>query len=384
MNVLVRTGVNRPTAQQEFLLQAALLKGPESLRSWETWISGNPIDFLDIGAQRLLPLLYRNLRAQGVSHPALTTCKGIYRRAWYQNQILFHEMIPLIRSFHEEGIHTLVLKGAALVAGYYKDPGLRPMDDFDLLVPVAGILPAIHHLKELKWHPRNALDAITEANLPYKRAIHLRSPSGSQLDLHCHILFETPEKDADGDFWKAAVPATLVDAPVRILNPSDQLLHACVHGLMWNPVPSLRWIADAHVILQTAPTLDWDRLLEQAERCEVVLSVGEALQYVSRLLHAPVPSDVLERLKHIPVSHWDRRQYEAFNRSLGLLGNLPKRWHVYAHRFAGDSRGVRRLWGFLRFLKFFWKLDSVLQVPPYAFGRGVRRLGNRLFGTPVD
>ena len=38
--------------------------------------------------------------------------------------------------------------------------------------------------------------------------------------------------------------------PVFTLDPTDQLFHTCAHGVKWEPVPSLRWIVDAAMILK--------------------------------------------------------------------------------------------------------------------------------------
>src|SRR5207249_2194179 len=108
---------------------------------------------LDPGSKRLLPQLYRNLQAQAVKHPLLGKFKDAYRRTWRDNQILFYQVSALLRSFHSIGIETIVLKGAALALLHYKDAGLRPMNDFDVMIHVGQRTAAIHTMKELGWVP---------------------------------------------------------------------------------------------------------------------------------------------------------------------------------------------------------------------------------------
>jgi hypothetical protein len=373
-----------PTEQQEWLLKAALLKGPESIQSWEKWINGTDINSLDLGSQRLLPLLFNNLHSQNISHPILNKFKGVYRQTWYRNQMLFKEMSSVIRSFHEAGIETMVIKGAALVIVHYKDIGLRPMDDFDLLVPSQKIIPAIDQLKQLKWRTKFPLDKLTDNNIPYQRAFHFRGPSGHNLDLHRHIQFESLEANADQDFWDGSIPILAGGMQTLALNPTDQLLHTCVHGLMWNEVPPLRWVADAVMILRTTRVINWERLLIQSEKWGVCLTMRETLQYLSSQMHAPVPAQFLNRFQKITITDLDRMEFKVYNHPPGLTGQLPKRWYIYSSRFVKASGILQRLLGFPRFLQHFWTLDSLALVPFHAMGRGLHRLGSLLFGLPGD
>src|SRR5207237_7629349 len=97
-----------PTREQERLLRAALLRGPLALEAWDEWKAGADMDPLDAGSYRLLPQLYRNLHRQGVDEPVLVLFRGIYRRTWYENQLRFHQLAGLLRSFRDAGIDTMV------------------------------------------------------------------------------------------------------------------------------------------------------------------------------------------------------------------------------------------------------------------------------------
>jgi hypothetical protein len=125
------SGGFRPTARQELLLRAALLPTAEAGAAWSEWAAGPAMDNLDEGSYRLLPLVYRNLKAQRIQHRLMGTLKGLYRRAWCENQLLFHRTVGVLESLRKAGIPTLLLKGAALALEYYKDLGARPMSDLD-------------------------------------------------------------------------------------------------------------------------------------------------------------------------------------------------------------------------------------------------------------
>jgi hypothetical protein len=186
-----QTGGCWPTAQQELLLRAALLPGAAAQAAWQQWRTEVDVeeDHLDLGSFRLLPLVYHNLHKQGIDDPLMGRLKGMHRRAWVMNQLQFQACTQVLQSFHAAGIATLVLKGAALLCRYYPDQGVRPMGDFDVLVPKRQVVQAIEVLDQLGWqpvgHPREGL---TPDYFAIRHAQGFANPTGRQLDLHWHVL----------------------------------------------------------------------------------------------------------------------------------------------------------------------------------------------------
>lgn len=239
-----------PSPQQELLLRASLLKGRDAIEAWIEWKSGVDIEHLDPGSHRMLPLLYRNLQTHGIEDPSMGIYKGVYRQTWYKNQMLFHAIASLLRSFHDADIQTLILKGAALTVLTYKDYGLRPMNDFDVLIRMEDVLPAIGLLQRLGWA---AMDfEPTEEYISVSYSHGFKNGKGQEFDLHWHVLSQSREINADDDFREGTITAIIHDVATHALNPTDQLLHICVHGARWNYTPPFRWVADAMSILNSA------------------------------------------------------------------------------------------------------------------------------------
>lgn len=367
-----------PTRQQELLLRAALLQGKDAIDAWHEWKSNVDIDRLDQGSRRLLPLLYRNLRAHGVKDPLMNRFKGIYRLTWYENQMLFHNMATLLRSFHNAGIQTMLLKGAALTLLHYRDYGLRPLGDFDVLVHTEQALAAISLLRKLGWIPKSrSPEAFTETYISVTKAHHFEDAAGRTLDLHWHVLPECCSANADDDFWHGAVLTKIHDVPTHALNPTDQLLHACVHGARWNPVPPFRWVADAMMIMKTSQSeLDWDRLITQAPKCRLILPLRDTLSYLRDVFDAPIPLAVSQSLQNMPTSKIEHVEYEARTRPSELVGPLRGLWFHYLRysRLVSDGSLQHKLIGFPVVLQHIWGADHLWQVPFYAIFKGMRRI----------
>ncbi len=352
-----------PTAQQELLLRAALLKGPGAIEAWKEWKSDVEVEELDPGSYRMLPLLYRNLQVHGIKDPSLGKYKGVYRQTWYKNQVLFHAIALLLRSFHDAGIETMTLKGAALVSLYYKDYGLRPMNDFDLLIHMNQVSAAMNLLRALGWTPMDFEPADKYMSVSYSHGF--RNGKGQEIDLHWHVLSQCREANADDDFWEGASETRFHDVPTCVLNPTDQLLHTCIHGARWNYTPPFRWVADTSIILDTSQSeISWNRLIEQSRKRRLVLPLRETLNYLKDLVAAPIPSEVLRRICDLPVSKNERIEHM-------VNINPPTRWTAMLDlwcqhsRLAGDTMLLNKLVSFPSFLRHIWG-RSLWKVPLYG------------------
>ena len=342
------------------------------------WKSSVDIDRLDQGSLRLLPLLYWNLRTHGVKDPLMNRFKGVYRLTWYENQMLFHNMATLLRSFHNAGIQTMILKGVALTLLHYRDYGLRPLGDFDVLVHTEQALAAISLLRKLSWTPKSrSLEAFTETYISVTTGHGFKNTAGREFDLHWHVLPECCYANADDDFWDGAVLTKIHDVPTYALNPTDHLLHVCVHGAKWSPVPPIRWVADAMMIVKTSQSeLDWDRLITQAEQRRLILPLGDALNYLRDVFDAPIPLAIPQSLQNMPTSQIERIEYEARTHSPELVGPLRALWFHYLRysRLVGEASLQHKLIRFPTVLQHIWGADHLWQVPFYAIFKGMRRI----------
>ncbi len=286
-----------PTAAQELILRAALLEGPAALQAWEDWKGVSNLDSLDFGTHRMLPLVYHNLRAQGAADAVLAKLKSVHRYYFYSNQVILHRGAAMLRLFRSAGIRTMVLKGAALVSQYYEQRGLRPMQDFDIVVPRADALRAMKILRNNGWMPVGCDNP--EQFIPVRHAMPFKNEQGHMMDLHWSILWECQGWGDVEDYWSRAVPVVIGEEQSLALDATDQLLHILWHGARWNEVPPIRWVADAMMVLKTErQNIEWDRLLECVERHRLRLLVGDALEYLNRNFDASVPSVVLRWLRN--------------------------------------------------------------------------------------
>ena len=353
----------RPTEEQELILTASLLSGEPAVEAWHQWKSKADIDHLDQGSFRLLPLLYRNMSSHEVQDSAMNKLKGVYRLTWYKNQVLLRHMALLLRNYHESGIETMVLKGAALTLLYYKDYGLRPMGDLDILVHTDQALPAINVLERSGWTPREF--SPTKEYISTRYSHGFVDGNGRELDLHWHLMPECCSSNADDDFWESALTSSLHGIPVQTLSHTHQLLHTCIHGSKWNAVSPCRWVADAVMLIRHAQSeIDWNDLLAQAAERHVILPLRDTLQYLHDRFHAPIPKSVMKQMRSTPVPEIERIEYTISIKPRTYWTAILELWCTHT-RLMENTGMPERLIKFPGFLQRIWGV-ALWKLPFYG------------------
>ena len=296
-----------------------------ALAAWETWKERNDVGSVDRGAKRLLPLVYRRLIELRIDDPDLGRLKDLYLHAWYRNQVKFRWAAEAVGSLREAGLDVMLLKGAALLSLHYRDAGVRPMEDVDLLVRTEAARTALDVLAGLGWSP--VTTAPREVFLAVRHAEALARPDGAMLDLHWNAL---RQPGSDSAFWEASVETSIGGQTVRALCATDELLFASVHGAAWDPVPPVRWAADALTVLGAAEgAIDWDRLAAEARTRRLTAALAEALAYLRERFAAAVPATVVAELRSTRKRPHERIGYRAALASPSPLRTLCIFWDQY-------------------------------------------------------
>ncbi|RPI71217.1 MAG: hypothetical protein EHM47_10720 [Ignavibacteriales bacterium] len=363
------------TWEQELLLKAILLHGNDAIAAWKEWKGIIDFDKIDPGSYRLLPLLYNNLIKNEVKDKKLDMLKGIYRRTWFENQILSYQVVKILDIFNNSGIKTLVLKGIALINIYYRDYGLRPMSDIDILIPTEKAADAFIILKKLGWSaseyksPEKIMSIIHSCDLTDSTGTH-------HVDLHWHLFIECCQQNADDDFWEGGIKKKIKDVPTHVLNQADQLLHTCVHGMKWSIIPPFRWVADAMIIINSSQNrIDWNRLISQAKKRRLSVPLRYALEYLHKTFNADIPTEVLKNIRKVPTTKIERIEfkYKLGNQKKNFFGNIPVLLFD-SLRLSENKSLKQKLNGFIKYMLFFWDLDYPWQLPTYVLSLSFRKI----------
>ncbi len=381
MNTIKPADFYLATPNQELLLKAALFSGEDALEAWSKW--RDAVDWeghFEPGSFRLLPLLYNNLHKHGVDDSAMGKLKVIYRQAWSKNQTLFHEMAKVIEFLQNAGIKTMLLKGASLSLLYYKNNGSRPMADIDVLVPLKQARLADELLQKAGW---TSPFPLTELDLIYGHAIQLHNRLDKEFDLHWRP-FNGCQDEYEKDFWDGAIPVKMANVDSMSPNPTDMLFHVIIHGVAWNPVPPIRWIADAITLINSDDfTIDWQRLINTAQKHHLNLRLKKGLQYLHDNFHPLIPPSVMKTIINLPVYYLEKIEYRFMIGNRDNVSSSPFAafcCHLCRFRRLNTGKSIFPVFKFSRSLQ--WRMNARNNYD--LFYKGFRIAVNMLLSSPFQ
>lgn len=206
------------------LVSCATLEPNQALEIWQELLKEVPLDSFAYPQQRLLPLVWQNLKSSGEPFKEESRLKGIYRRAWVINAMQQKACLEALKLLQKYQIPVIVLKAMAFESLLYGSTGARVASDFDLLVPFSQIDKAIYALEQNNWlkekgwkDPQDRLD--NEIGF---------SKGEVKLDLHYFLLREARHPYSDDDIWAKACPLEIAGYPTKTLSPTHHLLHLLV------------------------------------------------------------------------------------------------------------------------------------------------------------
>ncbi len=373
-------GGRLPTHDQQLILQATLTPGASPRQAAIAWLSSVDLNQLDGASSLLLPLLHQRLAADSPDLPLLPILRGIRKRTWYRNRMLFPLAAQAIATLQQAAIPCLLLKGAALTVSTYRDISLRPMMDVDILVPWAQGPAALQLLLAAGWtleDPRSTRPDYLTLARQFQHAVGLRHPSGQGLDLHWNMLSFNLGPAIDDSIFPAARTIDFEGTPYPVPDPADLLLHLCVHGFAWDRLAPIRWIPDSVLLLRAHPDLDWARLLAAARARNITTIVLATLDYLESLFPATVPPHVLTHLRAQPAALFARLEYRQLlhptDRLLGTMRRAPAKFL----RSTAGLNPLRRALLVPTYLSWLWEVDRPTQLPAAFYRRLLRKLRSR-------
>jgi Uncharacterised nucleotidyltransferase len=355
------TGSFWPEGDERLALRAALLDGDEGAAAWERLRPRLDLDDPDPVLYPLLALLYRRLARGDDADPWLPKLRGIYRRTWYVNQLRRDRLKGVVEA--TALLEPIVFDGWDVVLRYYGDLGLRDVTALHLLVPPAHVRAAAEALGEAGWTSKPPF-------LDRRRPAAFESSGGDLCFLHSRAFpeFADPARGVESeDVWGESAELDFGGVPARTFGAADALLHVCLSGARPSAYRTMTWLADAVAVLRSGVRIDWDRFVRQARRLRGVLRATDALQFIRDELCEPVPDQVLEDLRRVPVAHREVLAHGVAARRWRVIGAPPETLTRFL-RLTSDDGLASALVQLPTFLRDDLGLRRRAQVP-YAAAR---------------
>jgi hypothetical protein len=293
------------------LLTALLAPGPVAYAAALQWLETVDFDEIDLSEQRLMPFFDSRLRELEINHPTTGRVRGLYRRAWYVEQMMHSQLDRVLTIIGEVTTEAALLKGAALGRIVYDRPVHRPYDDFDILVPCDMQVSVVEAL-------RRAGGSVCP---PSFHATAVRMPNGLSVDIHrspYHLAFQAGHVKPLFTRLCRIEPVAPARAGSTHLPPgtwltlssTDHLLHTLMHGRTPTKSTPIRWIVDAALLLRSEGCrIDWDLFVAEAARLDFVepakLGMREVLDYEPNEDAARALAELERRISQPGTLYWD-------------------------------------------------------------------------------
>jgi hypothetical protein len=299
----------------------------------------------------ITPLLDRHMSAVAprVAPPAAQeqlkkTCRANTVRCLY----LTAELINILRLLQSQNIPVIPYKGPVLAAQAYGDIALREFEDLDIILRQRDIPKAHDIIVSLGYKPKfdwilspGAVASLVPGEYNYRDEARR-----AMVELHTEItLRHFPAKpDLDG-FVRNLEPVKLSDRDVLTFTAEDLLPMLCIHGSkdFWE---RLSWIADVNELVQSHPTLDWDRVLHFAQPLQATRMLNLGLALAARVLGTLLPAEIsarvqADRLAREVASEVHERLMSRPFRTLDAAGRFHFRRRMLADKLSGWRYAMR-------------------------------------------
>jgi hypothetical protein len=297
---------NIPSPEKRLLVCCARTKLTPEVATTIREILAGPLDwdFLLWEAEEnsITPLLDRHLSAvaPGAAPAAAQEQLKKTRRANAVRCLyLTAELINILRLFQSQNIPAIPYKGPVLAAQAYGDVALREFEDLDIILRQSDVPKAHEIIVSLGYKPKFdwILSPGAAASLVPGEYNYRDESRRAMVELHTEITLRhfpiKPDLDA---FIRNLAPVRVSDRDILTFTAEDLLPMLCIHGSkdFWE---RLSWIADVSELVQSHPTLDWDRVLRFAQPLNATRMLNLGLALAVSVLGASLPSEIRARVR---------------------------------------------------------------------------------------
>jgi len=293
--------------------------------------------------------------------------RGVRRLTAVHTMTALRDLERHLQTFEGLGIEPVVLKGTALALTVYDSLSQRWFADLDLLVAPSDWDRVADAYRRDGWTPEHD-------DFGGNHGVNLRR-GDEVLDLH-RLVHSEIVIPGHLDRTMSILSTTLAERAlpsgrqVRVLAPSDALLHTLVHGTQRLLPHNLRWVVDAHRLIERT-AIDWDRLIDLARTFRLSPLIHDALVFLDSVTGRPTEPWILRRLADDRLSWLERQRLDAFHQWPATSGALGKgltnvSWALWRTRSLDRTQMVRQ---FPRAFAECMGAESVWGLPRVAVRR---------------
>lgn len=210
---------------------------------------------------------------------------------------LTNSLKDILIKFENDGIRSILLKGALLNSLIYDNISLRTFTDIDLLIKPEDLQRAVGIIESLGYTKASTNESL--AKKEGRTQIHYIK-DGLVVDLHVAAInssqYSAISKFYDDNLWQNAVQFKFHDTHTWRPQDEDLLIYSCIHLSVHHNYDKMIWLKDIERIL-TKLDIDWLRFEEKVIKNNLRTYCYFPLLFAERIFNVEIPHNVLDRLK---------------------------------------------------------------------------------------
>lgn len=252
-------------------------------------------------AQGIAPMLFKNMTFfkldENVPNDVMAKLQAAYYKTYSKNVLAAEKLTSLLHQFNKAGIDTMLLKGIASAEYIYKDPGLRPMGDIDIMVSNKNLLRAEQMLFDNGFVNDRPYKSYKLRILNIHNHLNAFIGFGIKIELHRdlssvhHIHRMTVQY-----VWDNCTQVSFQNERAFIPDTETNLEYLAIHAIQHFQKRNIRLNSFSDIdtlIKNNVSQINWDKLIASAAAHGTSIPVCNALRIGKDFFKTPVPEDVI-------------------------------------------------------------------------------------------
>ena len=300
----------------------------------------------------VLPLLYTTLKNILPEEKLISTLKPYYMNTIQKNMSMSLELIEVLHLFKKFEIDALCFKGPVLSQVAYGDITLRQYGDLDILIKKEDKQKMIDLMIRNKYSPEITLKEQTKHTfLNAVNVLGFSTPSAkSFIEIHWRLLSKNYAIHWEESLlWNKTTSIQINHQTIQTLHFEQSLLYLCAHGSK-HLFERLSWVCDIDRSVRNEKNIDWETLLNNAEKLGIRRILLLSLSLAQKLLNLPLPKEIEKKIAtdttieslltsiiRLHFSHYAKREksYSTFKLLYLMRENTNDKFHfIWSALFA--------------------------------------------------
>jgi hypothetical protein len=255
--------------------------------------------FLELAMHhRLYPILYGKLKKTDdnlIPNFVVQELSHSYKMNTFQMLKLSGEMEQLCKTFNENQIQILVLKGPVLAEDLYGDISLRTCGDLDVLVPISQLDNVNKILINQGYQKDDYIQTVlNDWRWRHHHVTYFHPEKRVKIEIHWRLNPGPGKEPSFWELWERKRVSSLTSYPVYYLGKEDLFVFLVSHGARhgWS---RLRWLVDISQLIKQK--MDWLTLVSLLKKYQYYHVGGQAIVLASQLLATPIMKEMKPLIK---------------------------------------------------------------------------------------